>query len=83
MILVDDGMATGASMRVAAEVVRDRGPRTLVVAVPVGGEAACRQLMGIADDVVCADMPTPFAAVGESYRDFEQVGDEEVRRLLG
>ncbi|KAB7758438.1 hypothetical protein MMUC44124_14190 [Mycolicibacterium mucogenicum DSM 44124] len=82
VILADDGMATGASMRVAAEVLRESGPRTLVVAVPVGTEAACRQLMGIADDVVCADMPTPFAAVGESYRDFDQVSDDEVRRLL-
>jgi predicted phosphoribosyltransferase len=81
-ILVDDGMATGASMRVAAEVVRESGPRTLVVAVPVGTESACRQLMAIADDVVCADLPTPFAAVGESYRDFDQVSDAEVRRLL-
>ena len=81
-ILVDDGMATGASMRVAAEVVRESGPRTLVVAVPVGTESACRQLMTVADDVVCADMPTPFAAVGESYRDFDQVSDAEVRRLL-
>lgn len=82
VILVDDGMATGASMRVAAEVVRESGPRTLVVAVPVGAESACRQLMAIADDVVCADMPTPFSAVGESYRDFDQVSDAEVRRLL-
>ena len=82
VILVDDGMATGASMRVAAEVVRENGPRTLVVAVPVGTESACRQLAGMADDVVCADLPTPFAAVGESYRDFDQVSDAEVRRLL-
>lgn len=82
VILVDDGMATGASMRVAAEVVRESGPRTLVVAVPVGTESACRQLTGIVDDVVCADLPTPFASVGESYRDFDQVSDEEVRRLL-
>lgn len=83
VILVDDGMATGASMRVAAEVVRERGPRKLVVAVPVGTESACRQLMGMVDDVVCADLPTPFAAVGESYGDFDQVSDTEVRRLLG
>ena len=53
-----------------------------VVAVPVGTESACRQLTGIVDDVVCADLPTPFAAVGESYRDFDQVSDDEVRRLL-
>jgi predicted phosphoribosyltransferase len=82
VILVDDGMATGASMRVAAEMVRERDPRTLVVAVPVGTESACRQLMRMVDDVVCADLPTPFTAVGESYRDFDQVSDAEVRRLL-
>lgn len=82
VILVDDGMATGASMRVAAEVVRASGPRMLVVAVPVAAESACRALTGMVDEIVCADMPTPFAAVGESYHDFGQVSDVEVRRLL-
>lgn len=82
VILVDDGMATGATMRAAAEVVREGRPQTLVVAVPVGTESSCRQLDGIADHVVCAELPTPFGAVGESYTDFNQVTDAEVRRLL-
>ena len=82
VILVDDGMATGASMRVAVEVVRENRPQRLVVAVPVGSESACRQLMRLADDVVCVDVPSPLVAVGASYRDFDQVSDAEVRRLL-
>ena len=82
MILVDDGIATGASMLAAVRAVRAAEPARVVVAVPVGPPSACRQLAGEADDVVCATMPTSFEAVGQVYADFHQVTDDEVRELL-
>ena len=82
VILVDDGLATGASMSAAIHALRDADPAEIVIAVPAAPESTCRELAGIADDVVCASMPTPFLAVGESFWDFHQVGDEEVRHLL-
>lgn len=82
VILVDDGIATGASMLVAVRALRDAGPRSIVVAVPVGPGSTCREIAQEADDVVCATMPPGFEAVGQVYADFHQVSDDEVRELL-
>jgi putative phosphoribosyl transferase len=82
VILVDDGVATGASMLAAVRAVRAANPAHIVVAVPVGPESACRQLAAEADDVVCATMPAGFEAVGQVFEDFHQVTDDEVRELL-
>jgi putative phosphoribosyl transferase len=82
VILVDDGIATGASMLAAVRAVRAAGPQSVVVAVPVGPPSACRELAREADDVVCASMPPGFEAVGQVYADFHQVSDDEVRKLL-
>ena len=81
-ILVDDGIATGASMLAAVRAVRAADPAQVVVAVPVGPASACRQLADEADDVVCATMPPGFEAVGQVFDDFHQVTDDEVRELL-
>ncbi|BBZ45385.1 hypothetical protein MPRM_26660 [Mycobacterium parmense] len=82
VILVDDGVATGASMFAAVQALREADPAHIVIAVPAAPESTCREFAGLVDDVVCASMPTPFFAVGESFWDFRQVTDEEVRRLL-
>lgn len=82
VVLVDDGLATGASMFAAVQALRDADPAHIVIAVPAAPESTCREFAGIVDDVVCATMPTPFLAVGESFWDFRQVYDEEVRQLL-
>ncbi len=82
VILVDDGIATGASMLAAVRAVRAAGPKSIVVAVPVGPESTCRELAREADDVVCATTPPGFEAVGQVYDDFHQISDDEVRRLL-
>ena len=82
VILVDDGLATGSSMLAAVQALRDADPAEIVIAVPAAPESTCREFAGIVDDVVCASMPTPFLAVGESFWDFRQVSDEEVRELL-
>ncbi|OBG78025.1 MULTISPECIES: phosphoribosyltransferase [unclassified Mycobacterium] len=82
VILVDDGIATGASMVAAVRAVRAAGARSIVVAVPVGPQSACRELGSEADHVVCATTPPGFEAVGQVYGDFHQVGDDEVRELL-
>jgi erythromycin esterase-like protein/predicted phosphoribosyltransferase len=82
VVLVDDGLATGASMFAAVQALRETEPAQIVVAVPAAPESTCRELAGLVDDVVCASMPTPFLAVGESFWDFRQVTDEEVRQLL-
>ena len=81
-ILVDDGLATGSTMRAAVKAVRQLGPSAVVVAVPVGARETCDELSAIADEVACLRTPEPFAAVGQWYLDFEQTTDEEVRRLL-
>lgn len=81
-ILVDDGLATGATMRAAIEAVRQLAPKRVVVAVPVGARDTCEELGRLADEVVCASMPVPFSAVGQWYADFEQTSDDEVRALL-
>lgn len=82
VILVDDGIATGASMLVAVRALRAAGPRSIVVAVPVGPPSTCREIGQEADEVVCATMPPGFEAVGQVYADFHQVSDDEVRELL-
>lgn len=82
VILIDDGLATGSTMRAAVQAVRQRQPARVVVAVPVGAPQTCDELSAIADEVVCARMPEPFAAVGQWYLDFDQTTDEEVRDLL-
>jgi putative phosphoribosyl transferase len=80
-ILVDDGLATGATMRAAVRALRPVA-RRVVVAVPVGAAATCEQLRGEAQEVICLEAPQAFSAVGEFYRNFEATSDEEVRRLL-
>ncbi len=82
VILVDDGLATGASMFAAVQALREAEPAHIVIAVPAAPESTCREFAGLVDEVVCASMPTPFLAVGESFWDFTQVSDEEVRELL-
>jgi predicted phosphoribosyltransferase len=82
IILVDDGLATGATMRAAVAALRLRDVAKLVVAVPVGAPETCLHLKEQADDVVCLDAPEYFYAVGQFYEDFSQVTDEEVRCFL-
>lgn len=82
VIVVDDGLATGASMRAAVLALRERGPARIVVAAPVGALDTCASMREIADDVVCYATPEPFRAVGLWYADFDPTTDEEVRALL-
>jgi predicted phosphoribosyltransferase len=82
IILVDDGLATGASMRVAVQALRHGEPARIVVAVPVAAAETCDSLRDVADDIVCAMLPPRFAAVGLWYDDFAQTTDEEVADLL-
>jgi predicted phosphoribosyltransferase len=82
VVLVDDGLATGATMRAAVEAVRQAGPRLVVAAVPVGAPATCMDLSNVADRVVCLVTPEPFIAVGAYYADFSQTSDQEVRAAL-
>lgn len=82
VILIDDGLATGATMRAAVKALRQRGAAKIVVAVPVGPPDTCREFEDVADEVVCASAPESFQAVGQYYEDFSQTSDEEVRDLL-
>ena len=82
VLLIDDGLATGSTMKAAVQAVRAHGPARIVVAVPVGAADTCRDLGAVADEVVCARTPRDFRAVGLWYRDFSQTTDEEVRELL-
>jgi erythromycin esterase-like protein/predicted phosphoribosyltransferase len=82
VVVVDDGLATGASMRAAIQALRRLRPARIVVAVPAAPESSCQELAALVDEVVCATTPSPFLAVGESYWDFSQTTDEEVRDLL-
>ncbi|MEU7744103.1 erythromycin esterase family protein [Nonomuraea sp. NPDC049158] len=82
VMLVDDGLATGSSMRAALLAVRRLRPERIVVAVPAAPSSTCEELRLEADEVVCATTPSPFFAVGQAYWDFDQVTDEEVRELL-
>ncbi len=82
VILADDGLATGSTMRAAVQALRTRGPKAIVVAVPVGAAETCRALAEEADRVFCAATPEPFFGVGQFYEDFAQTSDDEVRALL-
>jgi putative phosphoribosyl transferase len=82
VILVDDGIATGASMLAGVRALRAAQPQSIVVAVPVGPLSVCEELAREADDVVCVTMPIDFEAVGQVFVDFHQVTDDEVRELL-
>lgn len=82
VIVVDDGLATGASMRAAVLAIRQQHPAHLVVAVPVGATDTCQALREEADEVVCVTTPEPFRAVGLWYKKFPQASDDEVRTLL-
>ena len=82
VILVDDGLATGSTMRAAVAALRQQQPARIVVAVPVGAADTCADLQREADEVVCVRTPEPFYAVGLWYQDFGQTTDEEVRALL-
>jgi putative phosphoribosyl transferase len=82
VIVVDDGLATGSTIRAAVAALRRQRPAHVVIAVPVGSRQACALLRREADDVVCASTPEPFRAVGLAYRDFTATTDDEVRRLL-
>ena len=81
-ILVDDGLATGATMRAAVKALRQRGAAKIVVAVPVGPPDTCRQLEQEADEMMCLSTPAFFQAVGQYYEDFSQISDEDVSELL-
>jgi putative phosphoribosyl transferase len=83
VVVVDDGLATGATMRAAVSALLAFGPATVVVGVPVGARSTCRELGREQVDVVCARSPAIFQAVGEWYVDFSPTTDEEIRRLLG
>lgn len=82
VLLIDDGLATGATMRAAVRAVRQRDPSRVVVAAPSGSSDAAQALAADADDVVCVMTPEPYYAVGAWYRDFSQTTDDEVRELL-
>jgi putative phosphoribosyl transferase len=82
VIVVDDGLATGASMRAAVEALKKRHPARIVVAVPVGSTDTCARLRGEVDEVVCAATPDPFYAVGPWYEEFDQTTDNEVHDAL-
>ena len=83
VILVDDGLATGATMQAAIAALRQRGPARIVVAVPTAAPETCNQLRDEVDDLICAMTPEPFHAVGLWYEDFSPTTDEEVQELLG
>ena len=82
VILVDDGLATGSTMKAAVHAVKQQQPARVIVAVPVGAPETCRALAAIADQVICARTPLSFSAVGQWYRDFTQTTDAEVLELL-
>jgi putative phosphoribosyl transferase len=82
VVVVDDGLATGATARAALHALRERGPARLILAVPVAPAETCAELAADADEVVCLAQPHPFGAVGRYYRDFAATSDREVRALL-
>jgi putative phosphoribosyl transferase len=82
VILVDDGLATGSTMRAAVQAVRPHQPARVIVAVPVGAPDRCDEFADVTDETVCACTPEPFRAVGLWYRDFSETTDDEVRSLL-
>ena len=82
VILVDDGLATGATMRAAVKALQERGAAKIVMAVPVGPPDTCRELAQRADEAICLSTPPFFQAVGQYYEDFSQTSDDDVRELL-
>jgi putative phosphoribosyl transferase len=82
VILVDDGLATGATMLAAARALRQENPKHIVIAVPVAAPATCNEFRPEVDEIICAITPEPFHAVGLWYEDFSQITDEEVKELL-
>jgi putative phosphoribosyl transferase len=82
VLLVDDGLATGSTMRAALSALRILGPARLIVAVPIAAPDACSALIDIADEVICAHTPEKFRAVGLWYKNFDQTSDDEVKQLL-
>ena len=82
VIVVDDGLATGATMHAAVAAVRRQAPRGLTVAVPVGSPSACSALADLVDELVCLSAPRSFRAVGQAYGDFAETSDDEVRAAL-
>ena len=83
VVVVDDGLATGSTMRAAVTALRLQRVGRIVVAVPVGAAVTCRELREDADEVVCAYTPSPFRAVGEWYEDFSPTDDDQIRAALG
>ena len=81
-LVIDDGIATGSTMRASVEALRELGPDRIVVAVPVASYSACEDMEEVADDVVCLETPSPFHAVGAWYENFNQITDAEVKQLL-
>ncbi|HEY7411240.1 MAG TPA: phosphoribosyltransferase [Vicinamibacteria bacterium] len=82
VVIVDDGLATGSTMKAAVRALRAQGPARVVVAVPVAAASTCAEMRNEADDVVCGATPSPFHAVGQWYGDFTQTTDDEVNALL-
>ncbi|MDQ2777456.1 MAG: phosphoribosyltransferase [Acidobacteriota bacterium] len=82
VILVDDGLATGASMKAATQALRLQAPTRIIVAVPVAARDTCNEFRGSVDEIICAYTPSPFTSVGTWYVDFAQTTDEEVQKLL-
>lgn len=82
VVLVDDGLATGATMRAAVQAVQSMSPSTTTVAVPTGSISAVQKVTALVDRVICLESPAEFSAVGQFYLDFSQTTDEEVRELL-
>jgi predicted phosphoribosyltransferase len=82
VVLVDDGLATGATMHAAAMAVKTRSPASVLVAVPVGSSSAVARVAAVVDRVICLESPASFYAVGQFYADFRQTSDQEVRELL-
>jgi predicted phosphoribosyltransferase len=82
VILIDDGLATGSTIRAAVAALRRKHPARIVVAVPVGAPESCAELQNEADEIICVETPEPFYGVGAWYEDFSQTTDEEVRDLL-
>jgi putative phosphoribosyl transferase len=82
VLLIDDGLATGSTMKAAVRAVRAHDPARIVVAVPVGAAETCREFVDVADEIVCSRAPDQFRAVGLWYHDFSETPDAEVRQLL-
>jgi predicted phosphoribosyltransferase len=82
VLLVDDGLATGATMRAAVSALREHAPRKIVVAVPTAPPETCSEFEDVVEEVVCVTTPRPFFGVGGAYQDFSQTTNEEVRELL-